>query len=94
MLGESDSATIADKVNLDVLKAEYAASSDELPEIQRMLFKAFNDNTIEKCVNLMAKCTAKCSSWIMQHYDEVWGSCALSMAGKNRDSLLPITEYM
>ncbi len=36
-----------------------------LPEIQRMILKAFNNNTIENCVRFMAKCGTNCSDWIV-----------------------------
>ena len=50
-----------------------------LPEIQRMILKAFNDNTIENCVRFMTKCETDCTEWIMRHYDDVREPYARSM---------------
>lgn len=50
-----------------------------LPEIQRMILKAFNDNTIENCVRFMTKCGTNCSDWIMQNYNDVREPYARSM---------------
>ena len=50
-----------------------------LPEIQRMILKAFNDNTIENCVRFMTKCGTDCTEWIVQHYDDVREPYARSM---------------
>ena len=53
--------------------------AEALPEIQRMLLKAFNDHTIENCVRFMVKCQENCTEWILQNYSHVREPYARSM---------------
>lgn len=52
---------------------------EALPEIRRMLFKAFNDCTIENCTRFMVKCRENCSEWILQNYRDIRAPYARSM---------------
>lgn len=53
--------------------------TEVLPEVQRMILKAFNENTIENCVRFMVKSETNCSEWIMGHSNEVRDPYARSM---------------
>ena len=67
---------MARKVLLDLLLER---EEEALPEIQRMLPKAFNDHTIENCIRFMVKCQANCTEWILQNYSHVREPYARSM---------------
>ena len=75
MLRQTQPPVVRKAVREKLLKREM----EVLPEIQRMILKAFNDNTIENCVRFMTKCETDCSEWIMQHYDDVREPYARSM---------------
>ena len=75
MLRQTHPPVVRKVVREKLLKRE----REVLPEIQRMILKAFNDNTIENCVRFMTKCETDCSEWIMQHYDDVREPYARSM---------------
>ena len=75
MLRQTHPPVVRKAVREKLLKRE----AEVLPEIQRMILKAFNDNTIENCVRFMTKCEANCSEWILQHYDDVREPYARSM---------------
>ena len=67
MLRQTHPPVVRKAVREKLLKREM----EVLPEIQRMILKAFNDNTIENCVRFMTKCETDCTEWIMRHYDDV-----------------------
>lgn len=48
-----------------------AREEEVLSEVQRMLLKAFKDETIENCARFLAKCEADPTNWIMEHFQEV-----------------------
>ena len=75
MLRQTHSPVVRKAVREKLLKRE----AEALPAIQRMILKAFNDNTIENCVRFMTKCEANCTDWIMQNYDDVREPYARSM---------------
>ena len=75
MLRQTQPPVVRKAVREKLLKREMEA----LPEIQRMILKAFNDNTIENCVRFMTKCETDCTEWIMRHYDDVREPYARSM---------------
>ena len=50
-----------------------------LPEIQRMILKAFNDSTIENCTRYLVRCRTNCSEWIMQNFNNIREPYARSM---------------
>ena len=67
MLRQTQPPVVRKAVREKLLKREM----EVLPEIQRMILKAFNDNTIENCVRFMTKCETDCTEWIMRHYEDV-----------------------
>lgn len=75
MLRQTHPPVVRKAVREKLLKRE----REVLPEIQRMILKAFNDNTIENCVRFMTKCETDCTEWIMRHYDDVREPYACSM---------------
>jgi hypothetical protein len=75
MLRQTQPPVVRKVVREKLLKRE----REVLPEIQRMILKAFNDNTIENCVRFMTKCETDCTEWIMRHYDDVREPYARSM---------------
>ena len=75
MLRQTHPPVVRKAVREKLLKREM----EVLPEIQRMILKAFNDNTIENCVRFMTKCETDCTEWIMRHYDDVREPYARSM---------------
>ena len=75
MLRQTQPPVVRKAVREKLLKREM----EVLPEIQRMILKAFNDNTIENCVRFMTKCGTDCTEWIMRHYDDVREPYARSM---------------
>ena len=75
MLRQTQPPVVRKAVREKLLKREM----EVLPEIQRMILKAFNDNTIENCVRFMTKCETDCTEWIMRHYDDVREPYARSM---------------
>ena len=75
MLRQTQPPVVRKAVREKLLKREM----EVLPEIQRMILKAFNDNTIENCVRFMTKCETDCTEWIMRHYDDVREPYACSM---------------
>ena len=75
MLRQTHPPVVRKVVREKLLKRE----REVLPEIQRMILKAFNDNTIENCVRFMTKCETDCTEWIMRHYDDVREPYARSM---------------
>ena len=75
MLRQTQPPVVRKAVREKLLKREM----EVLPEIQRMILKAFNDNTIENCVRFMTKCETDCTEWIMRHYDDVRDPYARSM---------------
>ena len=75
MLRQTQPPVVRKAAREKLLKREMEA----LPEIQRMILKAFNDNTIENCVRFMTKCETDCTEWIMRHYDDVREPYARSM---------------
>ena len=75
MLRQTQPPVVRNAVREKLLKREM----EVLPEIQRMILKAFNDNTIENCVRFMTKCETDCTEWIMRHYDDVREPYARSM---------------
>ena len=75
MLRQTHPPVVRKAVREKLLKREI----EVLPEIQRMILKAFNDNTIENCVRFMTKCETDCTEWIMRHYDDVREPYARSM---------------
>ena len=50
-----------------------------LPEIQKMILKAFSDSTIENCTRYLVRCRTNCSEWIMQNYNSIREPYARSM---------------
>jgi len=50
-----------------------------LPEIQRIILKAFNDNTIENTTRYMIRCKTNCSDWILRNYKDIREPYARSM---------------
>ena len=62
-----------------VLEKLLKREAEVLPEIRRIILKAFNDNTIENCVWFMTKCETNCTNWILQNYDDVHEPYARSM---------------
>ena len=75
MLRQTLPPVVRKAVREKLLKRE----AEVLPEIQRMILKAFNDNTIENCVRFMTKCEANCSDWIIWNYKDVREPYARSM---------------
>ena len=75
MLRQTQPPVVRKAVREKLLKREM----EVLPEIQCMILKAFNDNTIENCVQFMTKCETDCTEWIMRHYDDVREPYACSM---------------
>ena len=61
MLPQTQPPVVRKAVREKLLKREM----EVLPEIQRIILKAFNDNTIENCVRFMTKCGTDCTEWIV-----------------------------
>ena len=61
MLRQTQPPVVRKAVREKLLKREM----EVLPEIQRIILKAFNDNTIENCVRFMTKCGTDCTEWIV-----------------------------
>ena len=67
------------KANRLLLEKVLARQEEVLPEIQRMILKAFSDSTIENCTHFLVRCKANCSEWIMQNYEHIREPYARSM---------------
>ena len=55
-----------------------AREEEVLPEIERILLKAFNPSTIENCTLFLAQCPSDCSHWIRENYHQVKDAYARS----------------
>lgn len=67
------------KANKLLLEKVLAREEEALPEIQRMLLRAFSDSTIENCIRYLVRCRTNCSEWIMQNYGNIHAPYARSM---------------
>ena len=56
-----------------------AREEEVLPEIQRIILKAFNDGTIENCTRFLVRCQTNCSEWIIQNFMNIREPYARSM---------------
>lgn len=66
----------ARRILLDTLLAR---EEEVLLDIQRMILRAFNSNTIENCTRFLVRCQTNCSEWIMQNYMNIREPYARSM---------------
>ena len=67
------------KANRLLLEKVLARQEEVLPEIQRMILKAFSDSTIENCTRFLVRCRTNCSEWIIQNYNNIREPYARSM---------------
>ena len=63
--------TLPPKANRLLLEKVLAREEEALPEIQRMILKAFSDSTIENCTRYLVRCRTNCSEWIIQNYNSI-----------------------
>ena len=71
--------TLPPKANRLLLEKVLAREQEVLPEIQRMILKAFSDSTIENCTRYLVRCRTNCSEWIIQNYNNIREPYARSM---------------
>ena len=71
--------TLSPKANRLLLEKVLAREEEMLPEIQRMILKAFSDSTIENCTRYLVRCRTNCSEWIIQNYNSIREPYARSM---------------
>ena len=55
-----------------------AHEQEAVPEIERILLRAFNPSTIENCTLFLAQCSVNCSDWIRENYNLVRNDYARS----------------
>ena len=48
-----------------------ANEAEVVPEIEKILLKAFNPTTIENCTLFLAQCAFNCSDWIRENYTAI-----------------------
>ena len=53
--------------------------TEVLPELQRILLKAFNSSTIENITRFMVECETNCADWIRTNYHDISDPYARSM---------------
>ena len=53
--------------------------AEVLPELQRILLKAFNSSTIENITRFMVECEMNCADWIRTNYHDIRDPYARSM---------------